>query len=109
MSVPPVSRAVSAGFGGTGGEEGDAGLAELIGELAAGSGDFASLWAEGDVADCTVGRMLLSHPTMGSLDVDYQVWSQPESPDHRLEVYTPNDAPTRNALALLPGTGAPPS
>ena len=36
----------------------DAGLAELIGELAAGSGDFASLWAEGDVADCTVGRML---------------------------------------------------
>lgn len=85
----------------------DAGLAELIGELAAGSGDFASLWAEGDVADCTVGRMLLSHPTMGSLDVDYQVWSQPESPDHRLEVYTPNDAATRKALALLPGTGAP--
>lgn len=53
--------------------------------------------------------MLLSHPTMGPLDVDYQVWSQPESPDHRLEVYTPNDAATRSALALLPGTGAPPS
>lgn len=67
----------------------DARLAELIGELSMKSADFASLWADGDVADCTVGRMRLSHPTVGKVDVDYQVWLQPESPDHRLEVYTP--------------------
>jgi len=80
----------------------DARLAELIGELSMSSNDFASLWAEGDVTDCTVGNMVLSHPTLGAMDVDYQVWLQPESPDHRLEVYTPNDTATRDAFSLLP-------
>jgi transcriptional regulator with XRE-family HTH domain len=80
----------------------DARLAELIGELAMKSSEFASLWAEGDVADCTVGNMLLAHPTVGALDVDYQVWLQPESPDHRLEVYTPNDDASRDGLSVLP-------
>lgn len=81
---------------------GDARLAELIGELSMKSDEFASLWAEGDVADCTVGRMVLSHPTLGGIDIDYQVWLQPESPDHRLEVYTPNNVSTRDTLSLLP-------
>lgn len=67
----------------------DALLAELIGELMMSNTGFAELWAEGDVADCTVGNMLLAHPRLGRADVDYQVWQQPESPDHRLEVYTP--------------------
>lgn len=80
----------------------DARLAELIGELSMKSNEFASLWAEGDVTECTVGNMLLSHPTLGALDVDYQVWLQPESTSHRLEVYTPNDDATRDALSLLP-------
>ncbi len=80
----------------------DARLAELIGELSMKSNEFAGLWAEGDVADCAVGNMVLSHPTLGALDVDYQVWLQPESPDHRLEVYTPNDDATRDALSLIP-------
>jgi len=79
----------------------DARLAELIGELAMRSGEFAGLWAEGEVADCTVGTMRLRHPTVGDLDVDYQVWLQPESPDHRLEVYTPNDPASGDALRLL--------
>lgn len=79
----------------------DARLAELIGELAMRSGEFASLWAEGEVADCTVGRMRLHHPTVGAADVDYQVWLQPDSPDHRLEVYTPCDARSADALRLL--------
>ncbi|GAA0617550.1 helix-turn-helix domain-containing protein [Kribbella sandramycini] len=79
----------------------DAHLAELIGELAMGSSEFATLWAEGEVADCTVGRMHLQHPTVGALDVDYQVWLQPDSPGHRLEVYTPVDAASADALRLL--------
>ncbi|MEU4833626.1 helix-turn-helix transcriptional regulator [Streptosporangium sp. NPDC023615] len=79
----------------------DARLAELIGELAMRSGDFATLWATGDVADCTVGTMRLRHPTVGALDVDYQVWLQPDSPDHRLEVYTPADGASADALRLL--------
>ncbi|KRV50865.1 XRE family transcriptional regulator [Wenjunlia vitaminophila] len=79
----------------------DARLAELIGELAMHSRDFARLWAGGDVADCTVGTMHLRHPTVGDVSVDYQVWLQPESPDHRLEVYTPDDAASADALHLL--------
>ncbi|MGW3498789.1 helix-turn-helix transcriptional regulator [Streptomyces sp. NPDC001020] len=79
----------------------DARLAELIGELAMHSGDFASLWARGDVADCTAGTMPLQHPTVGDVDIDYQVWLQPDSPDHRLEVYTPNDTASADALRLL--------
>ncbi|GAB3924914.1 helix-turn-helix transcriptional regulator [Kribbella albertanoniae] len=82
----------------------DAHLAELIGELAIGSSDFARIWADGEVADCTVGTMHLQHPTVGALDVDYQVWLQPDSPGHRLEVYTPGDAPSADALRLLSST-----
>ncbi|MDI3419264.1 helix-turn-helix transcriptional regulator [Streptomyces luteolus] len=79
----------------------DGRLAELIGELTMRSADFAALWAKGDVADCTVGRMSLQHPTVGGVDVDYQVWLQPESPDHRLELYTPADTASADALRLL--------
>ncbi|MFF8955079.1 helix-turn-helix domain-containing protein [Streptomyces sp. NPDC014894] len=84
----------------------DARLAELVGELAMRSADFASLWAAGDVADCTMGTMRLRHPTVGAVDVDYQVWLQPDSPDHRLEVYTPNDEASGDALRLLSGRAA---
>ncbi|SDM66341.1 Transcriptional regulator, contains XRE-family HTH domain [Allokutzneria albata] len=86
----------------TGRYPGDGRLAELIGELAMHSDEFASLWAAGDVADCTVGPMHLRHPTIGDVDVTYQVWLQPDSPDHRLEVYIPQDAASADALRLLP-------
>lgn len=79
----------------------DAALEELIAQLSVKSGRFAELWAEGDVEERSSGRMLLEHPTLGPLDVDYQVWLQPESPDHRLEVCTPNDKRTREALRRL--------
>jgi transcriptional regulator with XRE-family HTH domain len=81
----------------------DAQLAGLIGELSIRSNEFATLWATGDVADCTIGTMHLQHPTVGAVNVDYQVWLQPDSPDHRLEVYTPNDNSSADALRLLRG------
>lgn len=84
----------------------DARLAELVGELVMHSPDFAALWDTGDVADCTTGPMDLQHPTIGRVDVDYQVWLQPDSPDHRLEVYTARDRASEDALRLLAGTGA---
>lgn len=79
----------------------DSHLAALIGELTMRNDEFASMWSTGDVADCTVGTMHLQHPTVGTLSVDYQVWLQPESPDHRLEVYTANDATSTDAVRLL--------
>ncbi|WP_036527323.1 helix-turn-helix transcriptional regulator [Nocardia sp. CNY236] len=79
----------------------DGRLAELIGELLMRSPEFASLWSTGAVADCTVGTMQMRHPTVGELVVDYQVWLQPDSTDHRLELYTPKDAASADALRLL--------
>lgn len=79
----------------------DSRLAGLIGELAMGSADFATMWATGDVSDCTVGVMDLQHPTVGAVNVDYQVWLQPDSPDHRVEIYTPNDPASADALRVL--------
>lgn len=79
----------------------DAKLAELIGELTMHSAEFAKLWAAGEVADCTSGPMHLQHPTIGGIEVDYQVWLQPDSPDHRLEIYTPCNDPSRDAIKLL--------
>jgi transcriptional regulator with XRE-family HTH domain len=79
----------------------DALLAELIGELTMRSDAFAAMWASGEVADCTVGTLQLQHPTVGAASVSYQVWLQPDSPDHRLEIYTPNDASSADALRIL--------
>ncbi|MFK0177495.1 helix-turn-helix transcriptional regulator [Streptomyces sp. SID1034] len=79
----------------------DARLAELIGELTMRSDDFSAMWATRDVADCTTGTMHIQHPTVGAASVDYQVWLQPDSPDHRLEVYTPNDPGSADALRVL--------
>ncbi|TDD68732.1 helix-turn-helix domain-containing protein [Jiangella aurantiaca] len=79
----------------------DARLAALIGELTMRSDEFATMWATGDVADCTVGTMHLQHPTVGAASVAYQVWLQPDSPDHRLEIYTPNDSSSADALRIL--------
>ncbi|GGM57942.1 transcriptional regulator [Micromonospora sonchi] len=79
----------------------DARLANLIGELTMRSDQFASMWATGEVADCTTGDMHLQHPTVGAASIAYQVWLQPDSPDHRLEIYTPNDASSADALRIL--------
>lgn len=80
----------------------DARLAELLGELTMRSPEFAALWARGQVEDCTAGTKHLHHPTIGDLDVDYQVWLQPDSPDHRLEVYTaPPGTASSDALSIL--------
>jgi transcriptional regulator with XRE-family HTH domain len=79
----------------------DARLAGLIGELTMHSVDFGAMWATGDVSDCTTGTMHLQHPTVGAVSVDYQVWLQPDSPDHRVEIHTPNDATSADALRVL--------
>lgn len=83
----------------------DARLANLIGELTMRSDQFAAMWATGEVADCTTGDMRLQHPTVGPVNVAYQVWLQPDSPDHRLEIYTPNDASSADALRILTQRG----
>ncbi|WP_433221097.1 helix-turn-helix domain-containing protein [Microtetraspora malaysiensis] len=85
-----------------GGRHGDdPALAELIGELATKSPEFAAMWAGGDVRECTFGSRTLNHPDVGPVEVTYQVWLQPDQPDHRLEIYTPGPDPAAAAFAAL--------
>ncbi|MFB7122319.1 helix-turn-helix domain-containing protein [Kitasatospora sp. NPDC056273] len=72
-------------------------LARLIGELSMKSPEFAAWWAGGNVRECTFGSRTLDHPAVGPLEVTYQVWLQPDRPDHRLEVYTPGPDPAAAA------------
>ncbi|MGW0183331.1 MmyB family transcriptional regulator, partial [Nocardia sp. NPDC003345] len=79
----------------------DTRLAELVGELCMKDADFAALWASGLVKACTGGTKRFQSPLVGALTVNFQVWLQADTPDHRLEVYSPADQPSADALALL--------
>ncbi|MFF0450701.1 helix-turn-helix transcriptional regulator [Streptomyces sp. NPDC004609] len=79
----------------------DRALAALVDQLLTCSPEFASLWSDGHVRDCTFGTRRLRHPAVGGITVTYQVWLQPDS-DCRLEVFTaePGTA-SADALSLL--------
>lgn len=79
----------------------DTRLAELVGELCMKSPEFASMWASGRVGECTGGVKRFRHPLVGELSAEFQIWLQADSPDHRLEVYTPADQQSADALSLL--------
>lgn len=80
----------------------DAALASLIGELSMHSPDFTRLWAAHDVHECTLGDRTLLHPALGALHLHYQVWTQPDDPDLRLQIYTAEAGSTESrALAML--------
>lgn len=76
-------------------------LAELVGELCIKDSDFASMWATGRVSECTGGTKHFHHPLVGDLAAEFQIWLQADSPDHRLEVYTPVDPESADAMTLL--------
>ncbi|MFE9663766.1 helix-turn-helix domain-containing protein [Streptomyces sp. NPDC005955] len=86
----------------------DPALTALIGELVMKSPEFTALWSAGHVRDCTFGGRRLRHPVVGELELTYQVWLQPDSPDHRLEIFTaePGSA-SADALALLAALSPP--
>lgn len=92
----------------------DTRLAELVGELSMKDPEFASLWASGRVGECVGGTKRFRHPLVGELSMDFQIWLQADSPDHRLEVYTPADQMSADAMTLLgtlthdPGAGGGP-
>ena len=76
-------------------------LAELVGELCMKDADFAAMWASGRVGECTSGTKRLRHSLVGDVTVNFLIWLQADSPDHRLEVYSPADQASADALALL--------
>ncbi|MES0837436.1 helix-turn-helix domain-containing protein [Nocardiopsis tropica] len=79
----------------------DTRLAELVGELSMKDPEFSSLWASGRVGECVGGTKRFRHPLVGELSMEFQIWLQADSPDHRLEVYTPSDQMFADAMTLL--------
>lgn len=76
--------------------------AELVGELAVRSTEFAALWARHDVEDTTRGRMRITHPLVGELNLDWDAYPLPGSAGPVLIVYTAEEgSPDAERLQLL--------
>ncbi|MCU1644958.1 MAG: hypothetical protein JWN03_5233 [Nocardia sp.] len=75
----------------------DADLTALIDELATGSAEFATLWAEGDVAVRTYGSKNFRHPAVGVLTLDYENLELPGDLRQRLVTFSPDSATATDA------------
>lgn len=85
-------------------EPGHPRAAELVGELAVRSTEFATLWARHDVEDTTRGRMRVVHPLVGELNLDWDAYPMPGAPGPVLIVYTAEPgSPDHERLQLLSG------
>nr|WSX48183.1 helix-turn-helix transcriptional regulator [Streptomyces sp. NBC_00974] len=82
----------------------DRALAELIGSLMLQSPDFAALWSQQPVRDCTVGTKALRHPAVGPLTLDFENLHVADGTGHRMLLFTaPEASPSDAALRLLSG------
>ncbi|MGH3250739.1 MAG: helix-turn-helix domain-containing protein [Trebonia sp.] len=78
--------------------------AELVGELAVRSSEFAALWARHDVEGTTRGRMRVNHPLVGELNLDWDAYPLPGAPGPLLIVFTAEEGgPDAERLQLLDG------
>ncbi|MFZ4896515.1 helix-turn-helix transcriptional regulator [Plantibacter sp. Mn2098] len=77
-------------------------LNELIGELTVKSDDFRHWWPQHMVYECSFGTKLISHPLVGSLDIEYETFLVPGDPDQQLFLYTAKTgSPSDDALHIL--------
>ncbi|MFC4070189.1 helix-turn-helix domain-containing protein [Actinoplanes subglobosus] len=81
---------------------GDTGLAELVGELAIASADFARMWAEHAVEPCGREVFDLAHPLVGDLTVTQQTLGVPQEPHQSVVTMTAEPgSPSAAALTML--------
>ncbi|MFJ3666393.1 helix-turn-helix transcriptional regulator [Streptomyces sp. NPDC090106] len=85
----------------------DRGPAELVGQLALRSDEFAALWARHPVRTCTSGVKELLHPAVGRLTLSFEnlvLPGPPGAPGRRMITYTAAPgSPSDAALRLLAG------
>ncbi|MEV7217589.1 helix-turn-helix transcriptional regulator [Kitasatospora cineracea] len=80
-------------------------LAQLVGQLAIQSPEFAAMWARHPVRDCAVGSKSFRHPLVGPLELQFESLPLSDGTTHRLLLYSAApDSPSAAALALLSGT-----
>lgn len=77
-------------------------LAELIGELAMKSPEFAARWARHPVRTCTSGVKRFHHPAVGEMDLAFENFHIPGRSGQRMITYSAEpDSPSGAALKLL--------
>ncbi len=83
-------------------------LAQLVGQLAIQSEEFAAMWARHPVRDCAVGSKSFRHPLVGPLELQFESLPLSDGTTHRLLLYSAAPgSPSAAALALLAGTLGP--
>ncbi|OLR92793.1 helix-turn-helix domain-containing protein [Actinokineospora bangkokensis] len=78
-------------------------LAHLIGDLVIHSPEFADLWSDRPVHQCTHGVKLLRHP-VGDLTLTFSILETSDDTGHRLMFLTPDKASEAAVRALTPTT-----
>ncbi|MFF0541225.1 helix-turn-helix transcriptional regulator [Nocardia thailandica] len=80
---------------------GDPELSALVGELAVGSREFATLWAANRVADKGMGLVRIRHPEIGEMTVLFHGFPVPGDDDLTLVTFTPATEADEESLRLL--------
>lgn len=86
----------------------DDGLVDLLAELHD-VPEFASRWSTHEVAEQRRGSAWLAHPTLGKLQIEFEVLLLADDNGQRLETWLPADAPTTSAFDSLAAIEAPTS
>lgn len=82
-------------------------LAELIGELSMKSAEFAALWSRHPVNGCTFGVKAFHHPTIGPLELSFEMLQVPDDSEHRMLMYSAEaGSSSETALRLLGSVNA---
>ena len=77
-------------------------LADLVGELAVSSPEFARLWHKHPVLTCTTGTKRFDHPDVGHFELEFEVLHTPEDSGQRIMTYMAlPGTPSYAALRLL--------
>ncbi|MGW5350284.1 helix-turn-helix transcriptional regulator [Streptomyces sp. NPDC004031] len=80
----------------------DPALAALLAELDASSPLFREVWSEHRLRDKTHGGYRYHHPVVGPLDLAFETFRLPDTPDQALVIHTVEpDSPSATALRLL--------
>ncbi|MDQ2708298.1 MAG: helix-turn-helix transcriptional regulator [Actinomycetota bacterium] len=79
-------------------------LAELIGELCMNSTEFTKLWSRNSVHNCIYGTKYYHHPSVGPMELAFEVLQLPDGSGQRLLMLTAKPgSPSHAALTLLGG------
>ena len=77
-------------------------LADLVGELALNSDEFAALWSKHPVANCLSGIKRFRHPEVGEFEAEFEALQLPDDSGQRIMTYTATPgSPAEAALRLL--------